>query len=254
MDRNEAIFERETSKGQTGFRSGLGTREGILNIRAVLKKMIAINKNIYIYIYICFIDCQKVFDRVYHQKIMEFLHYTEMDKKDLRIIQNLYWEQKAVVRLQNGNSDAFNIERGVRQGCVLSPKLFNLYADAIFRVLEELPGLSIGGGGGGGDINNFRYADDTALVVGSEGKLQKIVNKVKEQSENLGLYMNVSKTKTMMVNNAGEERNIATDVDGQELEQVTDFRYLGQIITDDGRCDKEVKRRIAIARSNLINM
>ena len=58
----------------------------------------------------------------------------------------------------------------------------------------------------------------------------------------------------MMVNKAGEERNIAIYVDGQELEQVRDFRYLGQIITDDGRCDKEVKRRIAIARSNFINM
>ena len=66
--------------------------------------------------------------------------------------------------------------------------------------------------------------------------------------------MNVSKTKTMLVNKAGEERNIAIDVDGQELEQVRDFKYLGQIITDDGRCDKEVKRRIAIARSNFINM
>ena len=74
-----------------------------------------------------------------------------MDKKDLRIIQNLYWEQKAVVRLQNGNSDASNIERGVRQGCVLSPKLFNLYTEPIFRVPEELSGLSVGGE----NINNF---------------------------------------------------------------------------------------------------
>ena len=74
MDRNEAIFEREISKGQTGFRSGLGTREGIFNIRGVLEKMIAINKDIDLYI--CFIDYQKAFDRVYHQKIMEFLNYT----------------------------------------------------------------------------------------------------------------------------------------------------------------------------------
>ena len=69
----------------------------------------------------------------------------------------------------------------------------------------------------------------------SEEKLQKTANKVKEQSENLRLYMNVSKTKTMMVNKAGEERNMAIDVDVQELEQVRDFRYLGQVITDDGR-------------------
>ena len=107
---------------------------------------------------------------------------------------------------------------------------------------------------GGKNINNLRYTDGTALVADSEEKLQKIVNKVKEQRENLGQYMNVSKTKKMMVNKAAEGRNIAIDVDGQELEQVRDVRYLGQIITDDCRCDKEVKRRIAIARSNFINM
>ena len=125
---------------QTGFRSGFGKREGIFNIRAVLEIMVAINKDIYI----CFID-QKTFDRVYHQKITGFLNYTEMDKKDLRIIQNLYWAQKAVVHLQNGNSEEFNIERGVRQGRVLSPKLFHLCIEPIFRVLEELPGLMVGG-------------------------------------------------------------------------------------------------------------
>ena len=91
---------------------------------------------------------------------------------------------------QNGNSEALNIERGVRQGCVLSPKLFNLYTEPIFRVLKELPGLSVWGGGGGGNINNFRYADDTDSEDSedSEEKLQKIVNKVKEQSENLRLF------------------------------------------------------------------
>ena len=71
--------------------------------------------------------------------------------------------------------------------------------------------------------------------------LQKNVNKVKEQSEIFGLFMNVSKTKTMRVNKEGEERNTAVDVDGQVLKQAGDLRYLGQIITDDGRCNKEVR-------------
>ena len=163
--------------------------------------MIAIKKDIYI----CFIDCQKTFDRVLHQKIMEFLNYTEMDKKDLRIIQNLYWEQKAVVRLQNGNSDAFNIERGVRKGCVLSPKQFNLYTEPIFRLLEELPGfLVFFWGGGGGGAHKYLSIHRRHRLQTVKKKLQKFVNKVKEQSENLGLYMNVSETKTMMVNKWGK--------------------------------------------------
>ena len=81
----------------------------------------------------------------------------------------------------------------------------------------------------------------------SDYKQTRLRLRFKEQRENLGLYMNVSKTKTMMVNKAGEERNIAVEVDGQVLEQVRDFRYLGQIIADGGRCDKEVNRRIAIS-------
>jgi len=246
MARNEAIFEREVSKGQSGFRAGLGTREGIFNIRAVLEKMIAVDQDIYI----CFIDYQKAFDRVYHQKIMETLGRTEMDKKDLRIIRNLYWEQKAMIRLQEGNSEEFSIERGVRQGCVLSPKLFNMYTEPIFREIEDLPGISIGGE----NANNFRYANDTALIADTEERLQEIVNVVKERSEELGLSMNVSKTKTMRVNKAGEERKIATFIDGSSLGQVQDFKYLGQIITDDGKCDKDIKRRIAIARSTFISM
>ena len=106
--------------------------------------MIAVNKNIHIR----FINYQKAFDRIYHQIIMEFLNYTQMDKKDLRTIQNLYWEQKAVVPLQNGNSEVFNIERGVRQGCLLSPKLFNLFTEPIFSLARRTT-RPLGWGGGG---------------------------------------------------------------------------------------------------------
>ena len=90
MDRNDVIFEREISQGQTGFRSGLGTREVIFNIRAVLEKMIALHKDIRI----CYIDYQKIFDRVYHQTIIEFLNYTEMDRKDLRLFKTCTLSRK----------------------------------------------------------------------------------------------------------------------------------------------------------------
>ena len=139
MDRIEGIFESGISKEQTGFRSGLGTREGFVNLQTLLEKMIAIDTHD------CFIEPTKAFDRVYRQKIIEFINYTKMDRKDLRIIQYLYWDQKAVVCLQVVNSEEFGIERGVMQGCILSPKLFNLYTEPIFRALEELPVLSVAG-------------------------------------------------------------------------------------------------------------
>ena len=84
MARIETIFEREVSRGQSGFRTGMGTRGCIFNIPAVLEKMIAVEKDTYI----CFIDYQKAVDPVYHQRIMETLGRTETDKKDLRIIRN----------------------------------------------------------------------------------------------------------------------------------------------------------------------
>ena len=132
---------------------------------------------------------------------------------------------------------------------MLSPKLSNLYTEPIFRFLH-LPGLLVREE----NINTFLYAGNTALFADSEEKLLLIVNKVKEQSEHLGLYMNVSKTKNDEGNKVGEEKNATIDVDIRVSEQVRDFRNLSKIITDDGRCDKEVKMRIATARSNFISM
>ena len=91
-------------------------------------------------VYICFIDYEKAFDRVYHKQIMKCLDRIEMDDKDKRLISTIYWEQKAAVRLEQRLSEPFEIKRGVRQGCVLSPTLFNLYTEYSFRESDELRG------------------------------------------------------------------------------------------------------------------
>ena len=111
---------------------------------------------------------------------------------------------------------------------------------------------------GGHNVNNLRYADDTALLAESEEELQKVVDQVKKNSEKMGLKMNVKKTKTMLVSRDhekdrrnGVDRHVCIKVNGQILEQVKKFKYLGQWITEDGRCDLEVKTRIEMARSAL---
>ena len=140
-ERNRKIFERESGKTQSGFIQGMGTREGIFSLRIIIEKLLEKHKKIYI----CFIDYKKAFDRVYHAKLLETLKKLEIDGKDLNLIMNLYWQQTASIKTDEGQSSSFNIKRGVRQGCVLSPNLFNVYTEKIFKEFEDLPGVKMFG-------------------------------------------------------------------------------------------------------------
>ena len=245
LTRIERKIEDEIAESQSGFREGVGTREGIINLRLIIDKYLEAQKNIYI----CFIDYSKAFDCVKHEKLIRCLEKLQIDKNDIQLLYNLYWTQKASIQLKDGPSDSFDIKRGVRQGCVVSPKLFNLYTEEIFRKADELPGINIGGH----NVTNLRYADDTALLAESEEKLQAIVNIVSEESEDRGLYMNVKKTKTMVVSRSANMKiNIA--VNGAILEQVKAFKYLGQTIAENGSTDTEIRKRIEIARKSFVNM
>ena len=117
------------------------------------------------------------------------LEKLDIDGKDLRIVKNLYWEQNASVKIEGECSDFKPIKRGVRQGCVMSPDLFNLYSESILRNLEDKPGIKVNGE----NINNIRYADDTALIAGSKKELQALINIVVKESERMGLSLNIKK-------------------------------------------------------------
>ena len=142
-----------------------------------------------------------------------------------------------------------SIKRGVRQGCVLSPYLFNIYTEFIFRESNELPGVCIHGM----NVNNLRYADDTALIANDPQNLQDIVNKVKEESSKAGLDMNVKKTKTMVISRHKVD-NFQIMVDGVPLEMVDIFKYLGTLIKDNGKTDAEIEARTKLAKSQFSAM
>ena len=123
------------------------------------------------------------------------LQSLDIDGKDLRLLKNLYWDQKACVRIEGQHSAFSSIKRGVRQGCVLSPDLFNLYSENILRHISEIEGVSIGGQ----NINNIRYADDIVLISNSEDNLQEMLDIIVERSSEVGLSVNLKKTECMIV-------------------------------------------------------
>ena len=115
-----------------------------------------------------------------HSQLLTILKRIGIDGKDFRIIRNLYYEQKAAIKLTEGLTEWTDIKRGVRQGCVMSPVLSNLYSEFILKELEEVDeGIQVNGR----RINNIRYADDTALLAYSEAALQMLVNVVQTSRE-----------------------------------------------------------------------
>ena len=164
------------------------------------------------------------------------------------LLRNLYAGQEATVRTGHGTTDWFQIGQGVRQGCILSPCLFNLYAEYIMRnaALEETQaGIKIAGR----NINNLRYADDTTLMAESEEELKSLLMKVKEESQKVGLKLNIQKTKIM-----ASGPITSWEIDGETVEMVSGFIFWGSRITADGDCSHEIKRRLLLGRKVMTNL
>ena len=178
--RFQQYVNRELPDVQARFRKGRGTRDQLTNTCWIIVKAREFQKNIYF----CFIDSTKAFDCVDHNKLWEILQEMGIPHHSTCFLRNLYAGQEAAMRTRHGTMDWFQIWKGVRQGCILSPCLFSLYAEYIMRnaVLEEVQaGIKIAGR----NINNLRYADDTILMGESKEELKSLMMKVKEESEKL---------------------------------------------------------------------
>ena len=159
-------------------------------------------------------------------------------------MRNLHAGQEATVRTAHGTTDWFQIGKGVRQDCILSPCLFNFYAEYIMRnagLKEAQAGIKIAGR----HINNLRYADDTTLMAESESLLMK----VKEESEKVGFKLNIQKTKIM-----ASGPITSWQIDRKTMEIMTDFIFLGSKITADGDCSHEIKRCLLLERKVMTNL
>src|SRR5215469_16802442 len=129
----------QISEEQYKFVKGKGTRNAIFVLRNLAEKVLEVNQDLYL----CFVDYEKAFDKVKHEGLMKMLERLEIDEKDLRIIKKLYWNQKVAVKIDDVESKRQCIEIGVRQGCVMSPHLFNLYSEMIIREIKSLEGIRL---------------------------------------------------------------------------------------------------------------
>ena len=170
--RLQQYVNRELPDVQAGFRKGRGPRDQIANIRWIMEKAREFQKNIYF----CFIDYAKAFDCVDHNKLWKILKEMGVPDHLTCLLRKLYAGQEATVRTGHSTTDWFQLGKGIQQGCILSPSLFNFYAEYIMKntgLEEAQAGIKIAGR----NINNLRYAEDTTLMAESEEQLKSLLMK-----------------------------------------------------------------------------
>ena len=234
-------MDHELPDVQSGCGKGRETRDQIANIYWIIEKTREFQKNIYF----CFTDYAKAFDCVDHNKLWKVLKEMGIPDHVTCLLRNMYAGQEATVRTGHRTTDWFQIGKGVCQGFILPPCLFNLYAEYITRnagLDEAQARIKIAGR----NINNLRYADDTTLIVESDKELQSLLMKVKGESEKFGLKLNIQKTKIM-----ASDPITSWQIDG---ETVADFIFLGSKITGDDDCSHEIKRYLLLGRKVMTNL
>ena len=206
-------MNRELPDIQAGFRKGRGTRNQIANIHWIIEKAKEFQKDIYF----SFIDYAKASDFLNHNKLWKILQEMGIPDHLTCLLRNLYAGQEAAVRTRHGTRDWFQIGKGVHQGCILSPYLFNLYEEYIkrnARLDEAQAGIKISQR----SINNLRYAGDTTLIAESKEELKSPLMKVKEESEKASLKLKIQKSKIM-----ASGPITSWQIDGETMETAREF-------------------------------
>ena len=183
-----------------------------------------------------------------HNKLWKILKQMGISDHLTCLLRNLYASQETTVRTGHGTTDWFQIGKGVCQGCIFSPCLFNFYAEYIMRnagLEEAQTGIKIAGR----NIKDLRYADDTTLMAESEEELKSLLMKVKGESEKVGLKFNIQKMKIM-----ASGPITSWEIDWETVETGAEFIFLGSKITADGDCSHEIKRRLLLGRKVMTNL
>ncbi|XP_045500075.1 uncharacterized protein LOC123697576 [Colias croceus] len=238
LERIGPVIDSHQPIEQAGFRSGFSTLDHIQVVDQVIEKFSEFNKPLYL----AFVDYKKAFDTISHESIWESLKALNINKKYINILNQIYNNSTSKVKLDRVG-EPFKIRRGVRQGDPISPKLF---IAVLQHVLGKLPWSNRGINMNGNMLSHLRFADDIILFAENPHHLSKMINELNQASKNIGLEINIDKTK-IMTNHT--ETPILLD---SPLEYVNKYIYLGkQISFSKERNLEEVNRRVAITWSKF---
>ena len=244
LNRLKPQAEEIIAEEQAGFKAGRSTTEQIFNLRILCEKYLQHQQNLYH----VFIDFKKAFDRVWHAALWATMRKYNISANLVRTIEQLYDKATSAVQMNDSIGEWFRTTVGGRQGCLLSPTLFNIFLEQIMSdALEEHDGtVSIGGR----NITNLRFADDIDALAEEEQELEALV----ESLDKTRYKMEISAEKTkLMINSASFASRERLNVNGQKLGTVTSFKYLGAVVSDDG-FKPEVLSRIAQATAALTKL
>ncbi|CAH8834294.1 unnamed protein product [Trichobilharzia szidati] len=250
LERIKDALDTELRPEQAGFRKGKSCSDQIATLRIIIEQSMEWQSNLYLN----FIDFEKAFDSVDREVIWKLLEYYGVPQIFINLIQQLYDNGTCQV-IHNGKlSEAFGVNTGVRQGCLLSPMIFLIVVDWIMRqtVGNEKTGISWT------DVKNLEdldFADDLCLMSHKIEDLQAKTDKLVEEAAKTGLQVNIDKTEVMKITNQQQQQHpVPITINGRDLKEVTSFTYLGSIVSTTGGTDEDVKSRIGKARNTFINL
>ena len=246
LQRLKLQIEPILAEEQAGFRKSRSTAEQVTNLRILIEK----HRNHDMHLYHSFINFKKAFDRIWHEALRLTLKKQNIHSNLVHLIGSLYENTSCGVLVDSKIDDWFHTTVGVRQGCLLSPCLFNIFLEQIMtEALEPFEGnVRIGGR----SINNLRFADDIDLIAGSMTELAELTEQLEKSASAFGMDISSEKSKIMVTPATNENNtNIPITVNGSKLQSVTTFKYLGSNITEDGTSVREVKTKLAIATQHL---
>ena len=231
--------ERVLGEEQNGFRVDRRAEDNIFVVNELIEKKRRERSKLYL----CFLDIEKAYDRVNREILWKVLDKVGLSEKIVKIIRSMYEDTKAIYRLGTLETDWVRSERGVRQGCILSPTLFSLYTEELaVRIRRMNAGVKVGDD----KSSILLYADDVVVMSETAEELQRLLDVVGEYGRDFCVRFSSEKSKVMIVNRSVNEENMTWRLGDNELEQTTEYKYLGVWLSAKG-CEKAKNEKISTA-------